>query len=176
MILARALLDLENQRDATDAVNLQRDSAEERIAELEDALEQLAGQDEGALKSLEQQLAEALAAKVKAEGERQNLTEDLQAALAARLAADALADERLSALEQRENSFGRSAAKSLGVSEDLTEKRANELIEAAKQQELLNQQVGPPCVRNWVNCRNFWRSLNKRTLLHKSNCRTLETA
>jgi len=124
--LARALLDLENQRDATDAANLQRDRAEERIAELENALEQ--------------QLAEALAAKVKAEGERQNLTEDLQAALAARLAADALADERLSALEQREILLAE-ARKSLGVSEDLSEKRANELIEAAKQQELLNQQV-----------------------------------
>ena len=138
--LARALLDLENQRDATDAANLQRDRAEERIAELENALEQLAGQNEGALKSLELQLAEALAAKVKAEGERQNLTEDLQAALAARLAADALADERLSALEQREILLAE-ARKSLGVSEDLSEKRANELIEAAKQQELLNQQV-----------------------------------
>ena len=138
--LARALLDLENQRDATDAANLQRDRAEERIAELENALEQLAGQNEGALKSLEQQLAEALAAKVKAEGERQNLTEDLQAALAARLAADALADERLSALEQRKILLAE-ARKSLGVSEDLSEKRANELIEAAKQQELLNQQV-----------------------------------
>jgi len=138
--LARALLDLENQRDATDAANLQRDRAEERIAELENALEQLAGQNEGVLKSLEQQLAEALAAKVKAEGERQNLTEDLQAALAARLAADALADERLSALEQREILLAE-ARKSLGVSEDLSEKRANELIEAAKQQELLNQQV-----------------------------------
>ena len=138
--LARALLDLENQRDATDAANLQRDRAVERIAELENALEQLAGQNEGALKSLEQQLAEALAAKVKAEGERQNLTEDLQAALAARLAADALADERLSALEQREILLAE-ARKSLGVSEDLSEKRANELIEAAKQQELLNQQV-----------------------------------
>ena len=138
--LARALLDLENQRDATDAANLQRDRAEERIAELENALEQLAGQNEGALKSLEQQLAEALAAKVKAEGERQNLTEDLQTALAARLAADALADERLSALEQREILLAE-ARKSLGVSEDLSEKRANELIEAAKQQELLNQQV-----------------------------------
>ena len=138
--LARALLDLENQRDATDAANLQRDRAEERIAELENALEQLAGQNEGALKSLEQQLAEALAAKVKAEGERQNLTEDLQAALAARLAADALADERLSALEQREILLAE-ARKSLGVSKDLSEKRANELIEAAKQQELLNQQV-----------------------------------
>ena len=138
--LARALLDLENQRDATDAANLQRDRAEERIAELENALEQLAGQNEGALKSLEQQLAEALAAKVKAEGERQNLTEDLQAALAARLAADALADERLSALEQREILLAE-ARKSLGVSEGLSEKRANELIEAAKQQELLNQQV-----------------------------------
>ena len=138
--LARALLDLENQRDATDAANLQRDRAEERIAELENALEQLAGQNEGALKSLEQQLAEALAAKVKAEGERQNLTEDLQAALAARLAADALADERLSALEQREILLAE-ARKSLGVSEELSEKRANELIEAAKQQELLNQQV-----------------------------------
>ena len=113
--LARALLDLENQRDATDAANLQRDRAEERIAELENALEQLAGQNEGALKSLEQQLAEALAAKVKAEGERQNLTEDLQAALAARLAADALADERLSALEQREILLAE-ARKSLGVS------------------------------------------------------------
>jgi chemotaxis protein MotB len=138
--LARALLDLENQRDATDAANLQRDRAEERIAELENALERLAGQNEGALKSLEQQLAEALAAKVKAEGERQNLTEDLQAALAARLAADELADERLSALEQREILLAE-ARKSLGVSEDLSEKRANELIEAAKQQELLNQQV-----------------------------------
>jgi chemotaxis protein MotB len=138
--LARALLDLENQRDATDAANLQRDRAEERISELENALEQLAGQNQGALKSLEQQLAEALAAKVKAEGERQNLTEDLQAALAARLAADALADERLSALEQREILLAE-ARKSLGVSEDLSEKRANELIEAAKQQELLNQQV-----------------------------------
>ncbi|ERL97116.1 flagellar motor protein [Rhodobacteraceae bacterium HIMB11] len=138
--LARTLLDLENQRDATDAANLQRDRAEERIAELENALEQLAGQNEGALKSLEQQLAEALAAKVKAEGERQNLTEDLQAALAARLAADALADERLSALEQREILLAE-ARKSLGVSEELSEKRANELIEAAKQQELLNQQV-----------------------------------
>ena len=138
--LARALLDLENQRGATDAANLQRDRAEERIAELENALEQLAGQNEGALKSLEQQLAEALAAKVKAEGERQNLTEDLQAALAARLAADELADERLSALEQREILLAE-ARKSLGVSEDLSEKRANELIEAAKQQELLNQQV-----------------------------------
>lgn len=138
--LARALLDLENQRDATDAANLQRDRAEERIAELENALEQLAGQNEGALKSLEQQLAEALAAKVKAEGERQNLTEDLQAALAARLAADELADERLSALEQREILLAE-ARKSLSVSEDLSEKRANELIEAAKQQELLNQQV-----------------------------------
>lgn len=138
--LARALLDLENQRDATDAANLQRDRAEERIVELENALEQLAGQNEGALKSLEQQLAEALAAKVKAEGERQNLTEDLQAALAARLAADALADERLSALEQREILLAE-ARKSLGVSEELSEKRANELIEAAKQQELLNQQV-----------------------------------
>lgn len=138
--LARALLDLENQRDATDAANLQRDRAEKRIAELENALEQLAGQNEGALKSLEQQLAEALAAKVKAEDERQNLTEDLQAALAARLAADALADERLSALEQREILLAE-ARKSLGVSEDLSEKRANELIEAAKQQELLNQQV-----------------------------------
>ena len=138
--LARALLDLENQRDATDAANLQRDRAEERIAELENAFEQLAGQNEGALKSLEQQLAEALAAKVKAEGERQNLTEDLQAALAARLAADALADERLSALEQREILLAE-ARKSLGVSKDLSEKRANELIEAAKQQELLNQQV-----------------------------------
>ena len=138
--LARALLDLENQRDATDAANLQRDRAEERIAELENALEQLAGQNEGALKSLELQLAEALAAKVKAEGERQNLTEDLQAALAARLAADALADERLSALEQREILL-LEARKSLGVSEDISEKRANELIEAAKQQELLNQQV-----------------------------------
>ncbi|NCX20694.1 MAG: peptidoglycan -binding protein [Rhodobacteraceae bacterium] len=124
--LARALLDLENQRDAMDAANLQRDRAEERIAELENALEQ--------------QLAEALAAKVKAEGERQNLTEDLQAALAARLAADALADERLSALEQREILLAE-ARKSLGVSKDLSEKRANELIEAAKQQELLNQQV-----------------------------------
>jgi len=138
--LARALLDLENQRDATDAANLQRDRAEERIAELENALEQLAGQNEGALKSLEQQLAEALAAKVKTEGERQNLTEDLQAALVARLAADALADERLSALEQREILLAE-ARKSLGVSEDLSDKRANELIEAAKQQELLNQQV-----------------------------------
>ena len=138
--LARALLDLENQRDATDAANLQRDRAEERISELENALEKLAGQNQGALKSLEQQLAEALAAKVKAEGERQNLTEDLQAALAARLAADALADERLSALEQREILLAE-ARKSLGVSEDLSEKRANELIEAAKQQELLNQQV-----------------------------------
>ena len=138
--LARALLDLENQRDATDAANLQWDRAEERIAELENALEQLAGQNEGVLKSLEQQLAEALAAKVKAEGERQNLTEDLQAALAARLAADALADERLSALEQREILLAE-ARKSLGVSENLSEKRANELIEAAKQQELLNQQV-----------------------------------
>ncbi len=138
--LARALLDLENQRDATDAANLQRDRAEERIAELENALEQLASQNEGALKSLELQLAEALAAKVKAEGERQNLTEDLQAALAARLAADALADERLSALEQREILL-LEARKSLGVSEDISEKRANELIEAAKQQELLNQQV-----------------------------------
>ena len=138
--LARALLDLENQRDATDAANLQRDRAEERIAELENAFERLAGQNEGALKSLEQQLAEALATKVKAEGERQNLTEDLQAALAARLAADALADERLSALEQREILLAE-ARKSLGVSEDLSEKRANELIEAAKQQELLNQQV-----------------------------------
>ena len=138
--LARALLDLENQRDATDAANLQRDRAEERISELENALEQLAGQNQGALKSLEQQLVEALAAKVKAEGERQNLTEDLQAALAARLAADALADERLSALEQREILLAE-ARKSLGVSEDLSEKRANELIEAAKQQELLNQQV-----------------------------------
>ena len=138
--LARALLDLENQRDAMDAANLQRDRAEERIAELENALEQLAGQNEGALKSLEQQVAEALAAKVKAEGERQNLTEDLQAALAARLAADALADERLSALEQREILLAE-ARKSLGVSKDLSEKRANELIEAAKQQELLNQQV-----------------------------------
>lgn len=138
--LARALLDLENQRDATDAANLQRDRAEERIAELENAFEQLAGQNEGALKSLEQQLAEALAAKVKAEGERQNLTEDLQAALASRLAADALADERLSALEQREILLAE-ARKSLGVSKDLSEKRANELIEAAKQQELLNQQV-----------------------------------
>jgi chemotaxis protein MotB len=124
--LARALLDLENQRDATDAANLQRDRAEERIAELENALEQ--------------QLAEALAAKVKAEGERQNLTEDLQTALAARLAADALADERLSALEQREILLAE-VRKSLGVSKDLSEKRANELIEAAKQQELLNQQV-----------------------------------
>ena len=129
-----------NTLDATDAANLQRDRAEERIAELENALEQLAGQNEGALKSLEQQLAEALAAKAKAEGERQNLTEDLQAALAARLAADALADERLSALEQREILLAE-ARKSLGVSEDLSEKRANELIEAAKQQELLNQQV-----------------------------------
>ena len=138
--LARALLDLENQRDATDAANLQRDRAEERISELENALEQLADQNQGALKSLEQQLAEALAAKVKAEGERQNMTEDLQAALAARLAADALADERLSALEQREILLAE-ARKSLGVSEDLSEKRANELIEAAKQQELLNQQV-----------------------------------
>lgn len=138
--LARALLDLENQRDATDAANLQRDRAEERIAELENAFEQLAGQNEGALKSLEQQLAEALAAKVKAEGERQNLTEDLQAALASRLAADALADERLSALEQREILLAE-ARKSLGVSKDLSEKHANELIEAAKQQELLNQQV-----------------------------------
>ena len=138
--LARALLDLENQRDATDAANLQRDRAEERISELENALEQLADQNQGALKSLEQQLAEALATKVKAEGERQNLTEDLQAALAARLAADALADERLSALEQREILLAE-ARKSLGVSEDLSEKRANELIEAAKQQELLNQQV-----------------------------------
>ena len=138
--LARALLDLENQRDATDAANLQRDRAEERIAELENAFERLAGQNEGALKSLEQQLAEALATKVKAEGERQNLTEDLQAALAARLAADALADERLSALEQREILLAE-ARKSLGVSKDLSEKRANELIEAAKQQELLNQQV-----------------------------------
>ena len=138
--LARALLDLENQRDAMDAANLQRDRAEERIAELENALEQLAGQNEGALKSLEQQVAEALAAKVKAEGERQNLTEDLQAALAARLAADALANERLSALEQREILLAE-ARKSLGVSKDLSEKRANELIEAAKQQELLNQQV-----------------------------------
>ena len=138
--LARALLDLENQRDATDAANLQRDRAEERISELENALEQLVGQNQGALKSLEQQLAEALAAKVKEEGERQNLTEDLQAALAARLAADALADERLSALEQREILLAE-ARKSLGVSEDLSEKRANELIEAAKQQELLNQQV-----------------------------------
>ena len=138
--LARALLDLENQRDATDAANLQQDRAEERISELENALEQLVGQNQGALKSLEQQLAEALAAKVKAEGERQNLTEDLQAALAARLAADALADERLSALEQREILLAE-ARKSLGVSEDLSEKRANELIEAAKQQELLNQQV-----------------------------------
>lgn len=138
--LARALLDLENQRDATDAANLQRDRAEERISELENALDQLAGQNLGALKSLEQQLAEALAAKVKAEGERQNMTEDLQAALAARLAADALADERLSALEQREILLAE-ARKSLGVSEDLSEKRANELIEAAKQQELLNQQV-----------------------------------
>ena len=138
--LARALLDLENQRDAMDAANLKRDRAEERIAELENALEQLAGQNEGALKSLEQQVAEALAAKVKAEGERQNLTEDLQAALAARLAADALANERLSALEQREILLAE-ARKSLGVSKDLSEKRANELIEAAKQQELLNQQV-----------------------------------
>ena len=129
-----------NTRDATDSANLQRDRAEERIAELKNALEQLAGQNEGALKSLEQQLAEALAAKVKAEGERQNLTEDLQAALAARLAADELADERLSALEQREILLAE-ARKSLGVSEDLSEKRANELIEAAKQQELLNQQV-----------------------------------
>lgn len=138
--LARALLDLENQRDATNVANLRRDRAEERIAELENALEQLAGQNEGALKSLEQQLAEALAAKVKAEGERQNLTEDLQAALAARLAADELADERLSALEQREILLAE-ARKSLGVSEDLSEKRANELTEAAMQQELLNQQV-----------------------------------
>ena len=138
--LASALLDLENQRDATDAANLQRDRAEQRIAELENALEQLAGQKEGALKSLEQQLAEALAAKVNAEGERQNLTEDLQAALAARLASDALADERLSVIEQRDILLAE-ARKSLDLSQDLSEKRANEIIEAAKQQELLNQQV-----------------------------------
>jgi len=138
--LARALLDLKNQRDATDAANLQRNRAEERIVELENALEQLAGQNVGALRSLEHQLAEALAAKVKAEGERQNITEDLQAALAARLAADALANERLSALDQREILLAE-ARKSLGVSEDLSEKRASELIEAAKQQELLNQQL-----------------------------------
>ena len=74
--LARALL-VGKSAYATDAANLQRDRAEERIAEK--ALEQLAGQNEGALKSPRQQLAEALAAKVKAEGERQNLTEDLQA-------------------------------------------------------------------------------------------------
>jgi chemotaxis protein MotB len=138
--LASALLDLENQRDATDAANLQRDRAEQRIAELENALEQLASQKERALKSLEQQLAEALAAKVNAEGERQNLTEDLQAALAARLASDALADERLSAIEQRDILLAE-ARKSLDLSQDLSEKRANEIIEAAKQQELLNQQV-----------------------------------
>ncbi len=124
--LASALLDLENQRAATDAASLQRDLAEVRIAELENALEQ--------------QLAKALVAKVKAEGERQNLTEDLQAALAARLAADALAKERLSMLEQREILLAE-ARKSLGVFEDLSEKRTNELIDAAKQQELLNQQV-----------------------------------
>ena len=95
---------------------------------------------QNSLKLLEQQLAQALAAKVKAEGERQNLSEDLQAALAARLAADALADERLSALEQREILLVE-ASKSLGFYEDLSDKRASELIEAAKQQELLNQQV-----------------------------------
>ena len=99
--LARALLDLENQRDATDAANLQRDRAEERIAELENALEQLAGQNEGALKS-RTTTGRSACCQGESRGERQNLTEDLQAALAARLAADALADERLSALEQRE--------------------------------------------------------------------------
>lgn len=138
--LARALLDLENQRDATEGAIIQKDRAEDRIAELENALEQLAGQNEGALKSLEQQLAEALAAKVAAESDRQNLTDDLQAALAARLAADELADERLSAIEQRDILLAQ-ARETLGVSENLSEKRANELIEAAKQQELLNQQV-----------------------------------
>lgn len=138
--LARALLDLENQRDATEGAITQKDRAEDRIAELENALEQLAGQNEGALKSLEQQLAEALAAKVAAESDRQNLTDDLQAALAARLAADELADERLSAIEQRDILLAQ-ARETLGVSENLSEKRANELIEAAKQQELLNQQV-----------------------------------
>ena len=138
--LARALLDLENQRDATEGAISQKDRAEDRIAELENALEQLAGQNEGALKSLEQQLAEALAAKVAAESDRQNLTDDLQAALAARLAADELADERLSAIEQRDILLAQ-ARETLGVSENLSEKRANELIEAAKQQELLNQQV-----------------------------------
>lgn len=138
--LARALLDLENQRDATEGAITQKDRAEDRIAELENALEQLAGQNEGALKSLEQQLAEALAAKVAAESDRQNLTNDLQAALAARLAADELADERLSAIEQRDILLAQ-ARETLGVSENLSEKRANELIEAAKQQELLNQQV-----------------------------------
>ena len=122
----------------------------EEISNLQNELEQAQSRENGwstftdelqaTLALLEQQLAEALAAKVKAEGERQNLTEDLQAALAARLAADALADERLSALEQREILLAE-ARKSLGVSEDLSEKRANELIEAAKQQELLNQQV-----------------------------------
>lgn len=138
--LARALLDLENQRDATEGAITQKDRAEDRIAELENALEQLAGQNEGALKSLEQQLAEALAAKVAAESDRQNLTDDLRAALAARLAADELADERLSAIEQRDILLAQ-ARETLGVSENLSEKRANELIEAAKQQELLNQQV-----------------------------------
>lgn len=138
--LARALLDLENQRDATEGAITQKDRAEDRIAELENALEQLSGQNEGALKSLEQQLAEALAAKVAAESDRQNLTDDLQAALAARLAADELADERLSAIEQRDILLAQ-ARETLGVSENLSEKRANELIEAAKQQELLNQQV-----------------------------------
>ncbi len=138
--LARALLDLENQRDATEGAITQKDRAEDRIAELENVLEQLAGQNEGALKSLEQQLAEALAAKVAAESDRQNLTDDLQAALAARLAADELADERLSAIEQRDILLAQ-ARETLGVSENLSEKRANELIEAAKQQELLNQQV-----------------------------------
>lgn len=138
--LARALLDLENQRDATEGAITQKDRAEDRIAELENALEQLAGQNEGALKSLEQQLAEALAAKVAAESDRQNITDDLQAALAARLAADELADERLSAIEQRDILLAQ-ARETLGVSENLSEKRANELIEAAKQQELLNQQV-----------------------------------
>ena len=150
--IARQVLELGNQLDKFSQASMLKGDASSSIDEQTERLESVEG------------------ARKEADVEAQRL----QIALAARLAADELADERLSALEQREILLAE-ARKSLSVSEELSEKRANELIEAAKQQELLNQQVAT--LRAELGKLQELLALSEqRTLIHKSNCRTLGTA
>ena len=91
-------------------------------------------------RSLEADLAAALAAKLEAETDRKKVQDQLQQALAAKLAADHLSKTRLNESVERQILL-QNTKEQLAEKTTALDKRTKDLLKAEKQSALLNQQV-----------------------------------